>query len=76
MRGIDFASRSDSTEVAAIPVNLSFPTSAAVSDLPGRRPRLAALPVQARPWDLEQWKSTMYYCAVGCRVAVQSSSNR
>ena len=30
----------------------------------------------ARPWDLEQVESTCTTCAVGCRVAVQSSANR
>ena len=30
----------------------------------------------ARPWDLEQVESTCTTCAVGCRVAVQSSQNR
>ena len=31
---------------------------------------------RARPWDLEQVESTCTACAVGCRVAVQSSSNQ
>ncbi len=30
----------------------------------------------ARPWDLDQVESTCTTCAVGCRVAVQSSQNR
>ncbi len=30
----------------------------------------------ARPWDLDQVESTCTQCAVGCRVAVQSSGNR
>jgi NADH-quinone oxidoreductase subunit G len=30
----------------------------------------------SRPWDLEQVESTCTTCAVGCRVAVQSSGNR
>jgi NADH-quinone oxidoreductase subunit G len=30
----------------------------------------------ARPWDLDQVESTCSTCAVGCQVAVQSSSNR
>ncbi len=30
----------------------------------------------ARPWDLDQVESTCTTCAVGCRVAVQSSANR
>jgi NADH-quinone oxidoreductase subunit G len=31
---------------------------------------------RARPWDLEQTESTCTSCAVGCRVLVQSSSDR
>lgn len=30
---------------------------------------------KARPWDLEQAESTCQSCAVGCRVAIQSSRN-
>ncbi|HVM54473.1 MAG TPA: NADH-quinone oxidoreductase subunit NuoG [Acidimicrobiales bacterium] len=39
---------------------------------------LTAVPYRfkARPWDLDQVESTCTTCAVGCRVAVQSSSNR
>ncbi len=31
---------------------------------------------RARPWDLDQVESTCTACSVGCRIAVQSSSNR
>ncbi|HEX7168991.1 MAG TPA: NADH-quinone oxidoreductase subunit NuoG, partial [Acidimicrobiales bacterium] len=31
---------------------------------------------KARPWDLEQVESTCTQCAVGCRIAVQSSQDR
>ncbi|HET9444513.1 MAG TPA: molybdopterin-dependent oxidoreductase, partial [Acidimicrobiales bacterium] len=31
---------------------------------------------RARPWDLEQVESTCQVCAVGCRMAVQSSNDR
>jgi NADH-quinone oxidoreductase subunit G len=31
---------------------------------------------RARPWDLDQVESTCTACAVGCRMAVQSSANR
>jgi len=31
---------------------------------------------KARPWDLDQVESTCTVCAVGCRVALQSTSNR
>ena len=39
---------------------------------------LTAVPYRfaARPWDLDQVESTCTTCSVGCRVAVQSSSNR
>jgi NADH-quinone oxidoreductase subunit G len=39
---------------------------------------LTAVPYRfkARPWDLEQVESTCTSCAFGCRVAVQSSSDR
>ena len=31
---------------------------------------------KARPWDLDQVESTCTVCAVGCRIALQSQSNR
>src|SRR5207247_5127448 len=31
---------------------------------------------RARPWDLDVIESTCTACAVGCRIAVQSSTNR
>ncbi|MDQ3462890.1 MAG: 2Fe-2S iron-sulfur cluster-binding protein [Actinomycetota bacterium] len=31
---------------------------------------------RARPWDLDQVESTCTACSVGCRIALQSSSNR
>jgi NADH-quinone oxidoreductase subunit G len=39
---------------------------------------LTAVPYRfkARPWDLDQVESTCTTCALGCRVAVQSSANR
>ena len=39
---------------------------------------LTAVPYRfkARPWDLDQVESTCTSCSVGCRVALQSSSNR
>jgi NADH-quinone oxidoreductase subunit G len=76
--GIDFASRSDSTEVAI------FPGQPFVSNFSGNVVQicpvgaLLAKPYRfkARPWDLEQVESTCTFCAVGCRVAVQSSSDQ
>lgn len=76
--GIDFASRADSTEVAV------FPGQPFVSNFSGNVVQicpvgaLLAKPYRfkARPWDLEQVESTCTFCAVGCRVAVQSSSDQ
>jgi NADH-quinone oxidoreductase subunit G len=74
--GIDFASRSDTTEVAI------FPDEPFVSNFSGNVVQicpvgaLLAKPYRfkARPWDLEQVETTCTLCAVGCRTAAQSSS--
>ena len=76
--GIDFASRSDTTEVAI------FPGEPFVSNFSGNVVQicpvgaLLAKPYRfkARPWDLEQVETTCTLCAVGCRVAAQSSSDQ
>ncbi len=76
--GIDFASRSDSTEVAA------YPTEPFVSNFSGNVVQicpvgaLLAKPYRfkARPWDLQQVETTCNFCAVGCRVVAQSSSDQ
>jgi NADH-quinone oxidoreductase subunit G len=76
--GIDFASRSDSTEVAI------YPGEPFVSNFSGNVVQicpvgaLLAKPYRfrARPWDLEQVETTCTLCAVGCRVAAQSSSEQ
>jgi NADH-quinone oxidoreductase subunit G len=75
---IDFAHRGEKTEVA------TFPDSPFASYFSGNTVQicpvgaLTARPYRfkARPWDLEQVESTCTSCAVGCRVAVQSSSNQ
>ena len=75
---IDFASRGDSTEVAI------FPGEQFVSNFSGNVVQicpvgaLLAKPYRfrARPWDLEQVETTCTMCAVGCRVAAQSSSEQ
>jgi NADH-quinone oxidoreductase subunit G len=73
--GIDLASRSDSTEVAI------YPKAPYTSNFSGNVVQicpvgaLLAKPYRfkARPWDLEQVETTCTLCAVGCRVAAQSS---
>ncbi len=75
---IDFAGRGEAVEVA------TFPTEPFSSYFSGNTVQicpvgaLTATPYRftARPWDLDQVESTCTTCAVGCRVAVQSSQNR
>jgi NADH-quinone oxidoreductase subunit G len=75
---IDFAGRGELVEVA------TFPTEPFTSHFSGNTVQicpvgaLTATPYRfsARPWDLDQVESTCTTCAVGCRVAVQSSANR
>jgi len=75
---IDFLGRGD-----AIEVNI-FDEQAFSSYFSGNTVQicpvgaLTATPYRfaARPWDLDQVESTCTTCALGCRVAVQSSSNR
>ena len=75
---IDFAGRGELVEVA------TFPTEPFSSYFSGNTVQicpvgaLTATPYRftARPWDLDQVESTCTACAVGCRVAVQSSQNR
>ena len=73
---IDFAGRGEVVEVA------TFPTEPFSSYFSGNTVQicpvgaLTATPYRftARPWDLDQVESTCTACSVGCRVAVQSSS--
>jgi NADH-quinone oxidoreductase subunit G len=75
---IDFAGRGEHVEVA------TFPTQPFTSYFSGNTVQicpvgaLTATPYRftARPWDLDQVESTCTTCALGCRVAVQSSANR
>jgi len=75
---IDFVGRADHTEVN------TFPGQPFTSNFSGNIVQicpvgaLTATPYRfrARPWDLETVESTCTACAVGCRIALQSSSNR
>jgi NADH-quinone oxidoreductase subunit G len=75
---IDFAGRGERVEVATFPSEpfSSYFSGNTVQICPVGA--LTATPYRftARPWDLDQVESTCTACAVGCRVAVQSSSNR
>ena len=75
---IDFAGRGDLIEVATSPTQ---PFDSVFSGNTVQICPVGALTAKpyrfsARPWDLEQVESTCTPCAVGCRVAVQSSGNR
>ncbi len=75
---IDFAGRGDLIEVAPSPVE---PFDSVFSGNTVQICPVGALTAKpyrftARPWDLEQVESTCTTCAVGCRIAVQSSGNR
>jgi NADH-quinone oxidoreductase subunit G len=75
---IDFVGRADMTEVN------TFPDRPFTSNFSGNIVQicpvgaLTATPYRfrARPWDLDVVESTCTACAVGCRMALQSSSNR
>ena len=75
---IDFAGRGEAVEVATFPSEpfKSYFSGNTVQICPVGA--LTATPYRftARPWDLDQVESTCTTCAVGCRVAVQSSQNR
>jgi len=75
---IDFVGRGDHLEVAIFERQhfSSYFSGNTVQICPVGA--LTAVPYRfrARPWDLDQVESTCTTCAVGCRVAVQSSANR
>jgi NADH-quinone oxidoreductase subunit G len=75
---IDFVGRADATEVnifADQPFESHFSANIVQICPVGA---LTATPYRfkARPWDLDVVESTCTACAVGCRIAVQSSTNR
>jgi NADH-quinone oxidoreductase subunit G len=75
---IDFAGRGERVEVSTFPGDpfSSYFSGNTVQICPVGA--LTATPYRftARPWDLDQVESTCTTCALGCRVAVQSSANR
>ena len=75
---IDFAGRGDLIEVAPSPSQPFDSVFAGNTVQICPVGALTATPYRfsARPWDLEQVESTCTACAVGCRIAVQSSGNR
>lgn len=74
---IDFAERGDRIEVATFPDQpfTSYFSGNIVQICPVGALTAKPYRFRARPWDLEQVESTCASCSVGCRVAVQSSSD-
>jgi NADH-quinone oxidoreductase subunit G len=75
---IDFIGRGDSTEVnifADRPFTSNF-SGNVVQICPVGALTATPYRFKARPWDLDVVESTCTACAVGCRMALQSSSNR
>jgi NADH-quinone oxidoreductase subunit G len=75
---IAFAGRGDLIEVAPSPTQPfdSVFSGNTVQICPVGALTATPYRFSARPWDLDQVESTCTVCAVGCRVAVQSSGNR
>jgi len=75
---IDFAMRGDEVEVATFPGEpfTSYFSGNTVQICPVGALTSSPYRFKARPWDLEQVESSCTSCAVGCRVAVQSSGDR
>jgi NADH-quinone oxidoreductase subunit G len=74
---IDFAERADETEVATFPGQpyASYFSGNVVQICPVGALLAKPYRFKARPWDLQQVESTCATCAVGCRTAVQASSD-
>jgi NADH-quinone oxidoreductase subunit G len=75
---IDFQGRGDRIEVNVFPGNPfnSYFSGNTVQICPVGALTATPYRFRARPWDLEQAETTCTTCAVGCRVAVQSSAGR
>jgi NADH-quinone oxidoreductase subunit G len=75
---IDFAGRGERVEVATFPDKpfSSYFSGNTVQICPVGALTATPYRFSSRPWDLDQVESTCTTCALGCRVAVQSSGNR
>ena len=75
---ISFINRGNATEVNTFPDDpfSSYFSGNTVQICPVGALLAKPYRFRARPWDLDQVESTCTACAVGCRMAVQSSSNR
>jgi NADH-quinone oxidoreductase subunit G len=75
---IDFFSRGDEIEVAVFPEKPfdSYFSGNTVQICPVGALTSVPYRFKSRPWDLEQVESTCTFCAVGCRIAVQSSAGK
>jgi NADH-quinone oxidoreductase subunit G len=75
---IDFIGRGDHIEVNTFPELpfTSYFSGNTIQICPVGALTATEYRFTARPWDLDQVESTCTTCAVGCRVAVQSSANR
>ncbi len=73
---IDFYGRGDAIEVAVFPEHpfTSYFSGNTVQICPVGALTSVPYRFKSRPWDLEQVETTCTYCAVGCRVAAQSSA--
>ena len=74
---IEFVGRGDHIEVNTFPDHpfASYFSGNTVQICPVGALLAKPYRFKARPWDLEQVESTCTMCSVGCRIAVQSSSN-
>lgn len=74
---IDFVERGNETQVLTFPGEpfSSYFSGNTVQICPVGALTAAPYRFKARPWDLSQTESTCTTCAVGCRIAVQSSRN-
>ena len=74
---IDFTERGNETQVLTFPGEpfSSYFSGNTVQICPVGALTAAPYRFKARPWDLTETESTCTTCAVGCRIAVQSSRN-